>query len=441
MKNQHTLPVAIIGGGPIGLAAAAHLTLKEEPFILFEAGSSIGSNILEWGHVRMFSTWKYNLDKASRRLLEKTGWVAPNESSLPTGKDLVEKYLLPLSTITELKKNILLHAKVEGIAKKGLNKLKTVKRENSPFEIYVDVKGEQKVFEAKAVIDATGTWQSPNPSLSNGIWTKKEQELIEQIHYGIPDIVQEEDRYKNKTIMVVGSGHSAINSILYLAQLKKQFPQTKLYWVLRKQKVDEAYGGLETDELEARGELGKKMKKLVETNQLTVLTPFSIRELKKEGEKISVSGEWNSKEVVLHDIDELIVNTGFRPDRTFLDEIRIELDPAVESVKSLAPLIDPNIHSCGTVRPHGEQELRHPEKNFYIVGMKSYGRAPTFLLATGYEQVRSIVDYLTGDLESAKKIFLDLPKTGVCSSGIESTLKSTGCEIDVINQKNNSCCK
>ncbi|XQY93889.1 NAD(P)-binding domain-containing protein [Metabacillus sp. HB246100] len=208
-------------GGPIGLAAAAHLTLKEEPFILFEAGSSIGSNILEWGHVRMFSTWKYNLDKASRHLLEKTGWVAPNESSLPTGKDLVEKYLIPLSTISELKKNILLYAKVEGVAKKGLNKLKTVNRENSPFEIYVDVKGEQKVFEAKAVIDATGTWQSPNPSLSNGIWTKKEKELIEQIHYGIPDIVQEEDRYKNKTIMVVGSGHSAINSILYLAQLKK----------------------------------------------------------------------------------------------------------------------------------------------------------------------------------------------------------------------------
>ncbi|XQY93754.1 hypothetical protein ACNRWW_10270 [Metabacillus sp. HB246100] len=205
--------------------------------------------------------------------------------------------------------------------------------------------------------------------------------------------------------------------------------------------MDEAYGGLETDELEARGELGTKMKKLVETNQLTVLTPFSIRELKKEREKISVSGEWNSKEIVLHDIDELIVNTGFRPDLTFLDEIRIALDPAIESVKSLAPLIDPNIHSCGTVRPHGEQELRHPEKNFYIVGMKSYGRAPTFLLATGYEQVRSIVDYLTGDLESAKQIFLDLPKTGVCSSGIEAKLKSTGFEIDVNNQKNNSCCK
>jgi len=67
------------------------------------------------------------------------------------------------------------------------------------------------------------------------------------------------------------------------------------------------------------------------------------------------------------------------------------------------------------VRPHGEKELRHPEKDFYIVGSKSYGRAPTFLMATGYEQVRSIAAVIDGDMVAALNVELDLPETGVCS--------------------------
>jgi hypothetical protein len=94
----------------------------------------------------------------------------------------------------------------------------------------------------------------------------------------------------------------------------------------------------------------------------------------------------------------------------------VDLDAVVESPAMLAPLIDPNVHSCGTVPPHGFEELSHPEPDFYVVGMKSYGRAPTFLLLTGYEQVRSVVAALTGDLTAAREVRLTLPETGVCSS-------------------------
>jgi hypothetical protein len=114
-------------------------------------------------------------------------------------------------------------------------------------------------------------------------------------------------------------------------------------------------------------------------------------------------------------IDEIISNTGSRPDFSFLREVRLSIDPSLESVSAIADLIDPNIHSCGTVRPHGERELRHPDKDFYIAGSKSYGRAPTFLMATGYEQVRSIVAAIDGDMEAALNVELDLPETGVCS--------------------------
>jgi len=134
----------------------------------------------------------------------------------------------------------------------------------------------------------------------------------------------------------------------------------------------------------------------------------------------------------LEGIDKIISNTGSRPDFNFLREIRFDSDAALESVPKLANLIDPNIHSCGTVRPHGEAELRQKEKGFYIVGMKSYGRAPTFLMTTGYEQVRSIVAFMNGDFESAKRVELYLPETGVCSSGISLKIKD-----DLIKAKKN----
>ena len=52
----------------------------------------------------------------------------------------------------------------------------------------------------------------------------------------------------------------------------------------------------------------------------------------------------------LEPVDELIVTTGLRPDLAMLSELRLGLDPALEVPTALAPLIDPNIHSCGTAR-------------------------------------------------------------------------------------------
>ncbi|MGE7648787.1 NAD(P)-binding domain-containing protein [Peribacillus frigoritolerans] len=453
--DKNALPVAIIGGGPVGLAAAAHLIKKGEKFIVLEAGESVGSSIMEWGHVRMFSPWQYNIDQAAKELLENAGWTSPDEEALPTGRELVEKYLLPFSNLPEIKEQIILQAKVVGVAKKAHDKLKTGKRDTVPFQLYVEVNGDTTVIEAKAVIDSSGTWTNPNPILSNGIWTNAERQLHNQIHYGIPNVVQLENRYQNKTTLVIGSGHSAINALLDLATLQQKYSDTKIYWVLRKKQIHEVYGGQENDGLAARGELGIRIQQLVESGRINLLTPFHINGVYPTNDKITVAGELNGEEFTIGDIDEMVVGTGFRPDTSFLNEIRINLDSAVESIDTLAPLIDPNNHSCGTVRPHGEQELRHPEKNFYIVGMKSYGRAPTFLLATGYEQVRSVVAYLTGDVEGAKEVHLELPETGVCSVN----LASNSCDSDIpatetndrsccgspvlarLEMKNNSCCE
>lgn len=412
-KDNAKLPVAIIGGGPIGLAAAAHLAKAEENFLLLEAGPSIGHNVKQWGHVRLFSPWRYNIDKAARSLLEKAGWRAPAEDDLPTGSELVHLYLLPLAELPGINPFIRTRTKVVGIGRKGQDKMKTGSRDNLPFIIYTEGEGgKPERFEAKAVIDTSGTWNQPNPANASGIWTRQEKELKDKIFYNIADIQENgSEKFKGKHIAVAGGGHSAINTILDLSELEG----VKISWILRKEQVEEAYGGEEKDALQARGELGARIHQLVDSGKVDVFTPFRIEQVQRSGDAISLEGQWKGNRFVLENIDALFVNAGSRPDFSMLSEIRLNIDPATESSGQLAPLIDPNLHSCGTVRPHGESELRHPEKDFYIAGMKSYGRAPTFLMATGYEQVRSIVAYLTGNLEAAKEVELELPETGVCS--------------------------
>ncbi|WP_159800771.1 NAD(P)-binding domain-containing protein [Flavobacterium sp. MK4S-17] len=415
--NIKDFPVAIIGAGPVGMAAAAHLVERNIPFLLFEAGSSVGANLLDWGHVRVFSPWRYNINKAAENLLLKMTWKKPGEDGLPTGEELVKEYLLPLSFHPSIEPHLHLNSKVVAITKKGLDKMHTAGRADTPFIITVQQGSNLGTFEASAVIDASGTWQNPNPIGVGGIFAPGELENSERITYRIPDILgKDQHRYANKSVLVIGAGHSAINSLLDLAKLKESHPQITLHWALHTESLAKVYGGQENDALEARGALGIKIEQLVKSGQLHIHTPYYIHGLTAEASRLTIKGYIKSQYHELKGIEEIIANTGARPDFTVLREVRVAQDPALECFPDLAELIDPNVHSCGTVRPHGELELRQPEPNFYVVGVKSYGRAPTFLMATGYEQVRSIAAWLDGDIEAGQRVELDLPETGVCSS-------------------------
>jgi thioredoxin reductase len=429
MITNNNLPVAVIGAGPVGMAAIAHLANRNTPFILFEAGASVGSSILSWEQIRVFSPWKYNIDKVAKEMLLKTDWTEPNEEDTHTGGELVDLYLKPLSELAQFKDFIHTNSKVISIGKKDLDKMKTANRENVPFVIQVQQDEQILTFEAKAIIDSTGTWLTPNPIGSGGNYASGELENASTIFYGIPDVLHKHKmRFANKKVAVIGGGHSAINTILELEKIKDEFPETTINWILRKQNMTKVYGGKEDDALAARGALGIKIESLVNAERINVYTPFQIQEIRKTDGQMTLIGQQNDKRAAIPAIDEIIANTGSRPDFSFERELRLNISNTLESVEALTELIDPNIHSCGTVRAHGEAELKHPEKDFYIVGSKSYGRAPTFLMATGYEQVRSIVAALDGDMVAARKVELDLPQTGVCSIG------GDGCDTE------DSCC-
>lgn len=411
--SKEKLPVAVIGGGPVGLAAAAHLLARGEEPLVFEAGAQVGANIRQWGHVRLFSPWSYVVDKASAVLLEEIGWERPDANDYPTGRDIVERYLEPLAATPQLASRIRLGSRVVAVARLDRDKMKTEGRESTPFLVRVlKADGSEEEVLARAVIDASGTWHQPNPMGASGVPAMGESAAAGRIVYGIPDVAGvDRERYAGRRTAVVGSGHSAFNALLELVALGRQVPGTTVLWVVRRPSLDKVFGGGSKDALSARGELGIRLRQLVESGEIQVATGFRLRAVRAEGESLVLVGE----ETSLPPVDEIVAATGFRPDLSLLSEVRLALDPVTESPVALAPLIDPNVHSCGTVRPHGAEELKQPEEGLFIVGMKSYGRAPTFLLLTGYEQVRSVAAALAGDWESAREVQLTLPKTGVCS--------------------------
>lgn len=411
-------PVAVIGAGPIGLAVALHLLKQGIQPIVLERGHEVGHAIRKWGHVRLFSPWRYNMDANSIRRLKEMGWSEPDLEHYPTGNELVDQYIKPLANLPELKNAIKLGAKVDHVGRRDYDKVKTENRELNPFELIISSStGDQYTITASSVIDASGTWFQPNPVLSGGIFTKDELAQSEKLFYGIPDVLGIDlQRYAGKKVMVVGSGHSALNTLQGLWALQRDYPETRVIWATRKFTVIDSFGSEKKDELPERGRLGAIIKTAVETGTIELISPFRARQLKgTEGGGLIVSGSLGNTTKTMP-IDEVVVATGFRPDLEMLREVRLNIDSWLECPAVLAPLIDPNIHSCGTVRPHGAAQLVHSEEGFYILGMKSYGRAPTFLLATGYEQARSVAAAIAGDWEAAENIQLSLPSTGVCSS-------------------------
>ena len=450
-------PVIVIGAGPIGLAAAAHLIERNQDVRVLEAGNSAGAAMAEWGHIKLFSTWRYNIDAASRRLLETPtesyagDWEAPRETRLPTGSDMVAEYLEPLASHPALAGRTSYGHRVAKVTRiqpdgRGVDKASSKDREDSLFLVRTETGQGAVDILARAVIDASGTWSTPNPVGRSGIEAIGEAEAREAgfITSPLPDpLGADAEAFAGKSILVLGAGHSAANTLISLGRLRQQHPGTRILWGLRgAANPVRLYGGGPADELPARGQLGTSLRRFVENGDVTILENVSVTAL-EPGDNLSV---------VLADgrslvVDLLVPATGFRPDLEMLSELRLHLDQVVEAPRELGPLIDPEFHSCGTVSAHGERVLSHPETGFYMAGMKSYGRAPTFLMATGYEQVRSIAAALAGDRAAADLVELELPETGVCSTDLGGSCDTptpseaaASCGAPEPEAENVSCC-
>lgn len=424
---QSTLPVAVVGGGPVGLAAAAHLVTRGVPVKLYEAGDTVAAHVRDWGHVRLFSPWAFNTDAAATAILREHGWQAPPATALPTGGDLYAAYLQPLAQTPPLKSVIETGARVRNVARAGIDKVVSRGRGDYPFALAIDMAdGGTRIDTARAIIDASGTWSSPNPAAASGTPAAGEVRFADRIAYGIPDVLgRDRVAYAGKRVLVIGGGHSAANALLDLARLAETDIRLKLIWAVRAGNLARVFGGAAADKLVARSALGDNLKRFVESGKLELALGFAVEGIEREGNGLVVSDQSGR---VLGPVDRIVVCTGQRPELAMTRELRLDLDPWLESARTLGPMIDPNLHSCGSVPPHGYKQLAHPEPNYFAVGIKSYGRAPTFLMATGYEQVRSVVAHLAGDEAAANDVRLVLPETGVCSTNIGAEIAANaGC--------------
>ncbi len=418
------LPVVVVGAGPVGLAAAAELVAQGLTPVVLERGDQAGAAVAEWHHVRLFSPWSELVAPAARRILEPSGWQAPDPESYPTGAEWARLYLRPLAEA--LGDRVRFGAEVVGVARRGRDRVVDAGRESEPLTVHVRTAAGDERITTQAVIDASGTWTSPNPLGGDGLPALGEAAAADRIAYRVPDLTDPvvAARYAGRHVVVAGAGHSALTALVAFAGLTEGEPSTRITWILRRGGVGTVFGGGEADQLPARGALGLRAKAAVDAGRIAVVTGFRTEVVERDGtgRLALVSSAGQRVEAV----DEVVVLTGFRPDLSWLSEVRLDLDATLQAPVALAPLIDPNVHSCGTVYPHGVKELTHPEPNVFLAGMKSYGRAPTFLAMTGYEQVRSLVAAVAGDRESAERVELVLPETGVCGgSGVFDTPADT----------------
>ncbi|MCW2286973.1 pyridine nucleotide-disulfide oxidoreductase [Leucobacter luti] len=421
------LPVVVIGAGPQGLAAAAHLLERGIEPLVFEAGQRAAASVSAWGHVRLFSPWPELIDPAGARLLGSTGWNAP-KSGYPTGREWIDGYLAPLATA--LGHRVRTGARVVGVTKKGRDVSVDAGRSEQPFIVHIqDADGGESRREARAVIDASGTWGTPAPAGASGLPALGEGAARNagRLSHRIPDAA-ESGSWAGGHVVVIGNGHSAATAIVQLAEVVRATPTTRVSWVLRRGAVGNTFGGGSADELVERGALGTRAHQAVTEGLVTLLTGFRTVQISDAGGRPVVHSEDGRQ---LEPADQIVVLAGFRPDFSFLSEIRLHLDVRLQAPASVAAEVDPNVHSCGSIQATGAAELAHPDSGFFIVGAKSYGRAPTFLAMTGYEQVRSVVAALAGDTEAAARVDLALPDTGVCGgSGL----------FDAVQADAGSCC-
>ncbi|MGH3459728.1 flavoprotein, partial [Aeromicrobium sp.] len=392
--------------------------------VVVEAGAQAGAAVREWSHVRLFSPWSELVDPAARKLLVERGWTEPDPDSYPTGGDWADSYLQPLADALG---TVRYSTRVTGVARDGRDVLVDSGRDREAFAVHLaSPEGTTRLL-ARAVIDASGTWTGPNPLGADGLPALGEPEHADRISYRIPDFRDPavRARYAGKHIAVAGTGASAQTVLIELNALARNEDRTRVSWLVRRARGGDSFGGGDNDQLVERGALGARAREAVTEATVTTVPRFRTTGVEQQEDGRLTLAAADGQQVT--DVDEVIVVTGFRPDLTILSEVRLDLDPVLSSPRVLAPLIDPNVHSCGTVYPHGAKELEQPEHGLFVVGMKSYGRAPSFLALTGFEQVRSVVAEIDGDHEAAARVELTLPETGVCGgAGLFDEAEASG---------------
>jgi cation diffusion facilitator CzcD-associated flavoprotein CzcO len=394
---RHTL--AVIGAGPIGLETAAVALDHGFDVHVFEQGE-VGSNMLGWGHVRMFTPWRMNVGACGRRRLEATGWTLPDPERCPTGAEYVHGYLDPLAALPELAPRVHRFAQVAHVGRRRTLKGDPVAaRGEQPFRLLVrDQGGRENLLHAFALIDATGVYGQPNWAGDGGIPARSELYLRPHMTYHLPDVLGgARARHAGRRTLVVGGGASGATTITALAELAGDVPGTTAVWVTRDSTQDVARARHD-DPLPGRRALMERARAVVEGRDASVThvggAMVDALEFNSATHRYRVTLALDAGARV-EEVDEVVVHTGFRPDNALYRELQVhECYASGGPMKLAAALLGSDAGDCLDVPAFGAEVLANPEPKFFILGHKSYGRGPNFLLETGFAQVNDVVGVL-----------------------------------------------
>ncbi len=381
--------IAVIGAGPVGLEAALQAVARGFEVQVFECGAA-GAAMRKWGHVRMFSPLAMNTSELGR---QHTG-ITNGAHEFLTGAEFAGRYLQPLAE--SLGDRIMTQTRVTGIGRAGALKGDLIglpERAMRPFQLLVEHEGSERVEEADVVLDCSGTFSQPGALGPGGVPVPGERDCAESIFYGVPDVAGAlRERFAGQRILVIGAGHSAATVVLALAEVAAAHAGTEVHWIVRKSAAQPAVG-VPDDPLPARAALARRVNEYAAAAKwLHFRAGRQVRRMRRNGDGVEVE---LGPEAELLTVDAIVAATGFRPDTALSRELQVSLCYATEGTLPLAAqLLGETGGDCLAVGSFGVDSLRHPEPGYFVLGMKSYGRASDFLIRTGYEQVTSVFDWL-----------------------------------------------
>ncbi len=392
--NQH---VAILGAGPTGLDAALACVDTGRSFTVYEAATQVAGGVRAWGHVSLFTPWDMNVSPRMASHLGAVGVEVPAGDAYPTGDELVDRLLEPVAALPELAPHIRLGAKVDQVGRQGLLKheeIATPERGGRPFRLLVLTDDGEEVANADVVLDCTGTYGNANTLGDGGIPAPGERSLADDIRRTIPDFDAEAAEWVGRTTLLVGAGASAQTAATSLARLAQEAPGTEVVWAVRSPAP--TWGAVPEDPLPERTSLVAEAERLAEGGQpgVAVRTGVAVEALARSDGRVKVTlGNGAGPEEVV--VDRVLALTGYVGDNRLYRQLQVhECYATAAPIELSAALLGAAAGDCLDQVSHGPDVLRNPEPNFFILGMKSYGRVNQFLLRIGWDQVSDVFGIL-----------------------------------------------
>lgn len=400
--------IAILGAGPIGIEAALYARALGHTVTLYERGP-LAANIADWGHVRLFTPWRMNVTALGIETLRKEDrWPEFPPEICPSGTELRENYLLPLSVCQPLRGCIKTETKVLRIGRDDHHKSDAIgqpERARSSFRLLVeDDSGTQRIERADVVLDCTGTYGHHRWAGRGGIPAPGELNLEDQIFYNLPDPL-ERDRAKfvDRHAFLLGCGYSAATFLKDIEQLNRAHPKTKLTWAIRR--PGQALRAIDQDPLPPRRHLVEASMRMAEDSPpwLKFLGSVACEAIEASHGTFSVTLTQTEHETSdSHQVvrcDNVVALVGYSPDSSIYDQLQIHSCYATAGpMKLAAQLLGEAGADCltaGATLP--ADTLKNPEPDFYILGAKSYGTNSNFLMQSGHNQIRDVFRLIEGN--------------------------------------------